>query len=155
MDELIIKIIAGFISTIGFSIIFRLKPSHWILAAIDGLFACVLYFLLTDYFGTVFLPNLIASLVCAFVAEIFARIAKTPSTVFLLPGIICLVPGGVLYYSMNNLLNENYVEAAQNLLTTAEIAIAIGGGIIGASLLRIVVFGTYDRIKANIIKNKS
>ncbi len=155
MNDLIIKIIAGFISTIGFAIIFRLKPTHWILAAIDGLIACVIYFLLTDYFGTVFIPNIIASLACAFVAEIFAKFAKTPSTVFLLPGIICLVPGGVLYYSMNNLLNEKYVEAAQNLLTTAEIAIAIGGGIIGASLLRIVIFGTYDRIKAKIKKNKA
>ncbi len=143
----IIKIIAGFISTIGFAVIFRLKPVHWLLAAIDGLVACILYFLLTDIFGTVFLPNLIASLTCAFVAEVFAKLAKTPSTVILLPGIISLVPGGVLYYSMSNLLNENYVEAASNLLTTAEIAIAIGGGIIGASLLRLIIFGMLDNIK--------
>ncbi len=153
MDDIIIKIIAGFISTIGFAVIFRLKPAHWILAAIDGLVACVLYFLLTDIFGTVFIPNLVASLACAFVAEIFARLAKTPSTVFLLPGIISLVPGGVLYYSMNNLLNENYIEAGENLLTTVEIAVAIGGGIIGASILRIILFKVIDSIKLKFKKS--
>ncbi len=150
MTDIIIKIFAGFISTIGFAIIFRLKPSHWLLAAFDGLVACVFYFLLIDIFGTVFLPNLIAALACAFCAEIFARIAKTPSTVFLLPGIISLVPGGSLYYSMNNLLNENYLAAGEYLLLTAEVAIAIGGGIIGASVIKIVFFKLYESIKNKI-----
>ncbi len=152
MDDVVLKIIAGFISTIGFAIIFRLKPSHWIFAAIDGLLACVFYFVLTDVFGTVFLPNALAALIVAFFAEVFARIAKAPSTVFLLPGIIALVPGGSLYYSMSNLLNENYIEAGRYLLLTAEVAVALGGGIIGASVLKIVVFKLYDTIKQKLKK---
>lgn len=151
MTPIVVKILAGFISTIGFAIIFRLKPSHWILAAIDGLVACILYFTLLNVFeDTLLLVNLFAALVCAFLAEIFARVAKTPSTVFLLPGIISLVPGGSLYYSMSNLLNENYIEAGHNLLITAEVAIAIGGGIIGASILKTVIFKTVDSIKKKI-----
>lgn len=152
MTPVIIKIISGFISTIGFAILFRLKPVHWIFAGIDGLLACVFYFLFSDMFGSDFLPNLLAALICAFGAEIFARIAKAPSTVFLLPGIIALVPGGSLYYSMSNLLNSNYIEAGHYLLLTAEVAIAIGGGIIGASILRIVIFKVYDAIKKKIIR---
>lgn len=152
MTPVMIKIIAGFISTIGFAILFRLKPVHWIFAAIDGLLACVFYFLFIDMFDSDFLPNLLAALICAFAAEIFARIAKAPSTVFLLPGIIALVPGGSLYYSMSNLLNSNYIEAGQNLLLTAEVAIAIGGGIIGSSILRIVIFKLWDSIKTKIKK---
>lgn len=153
MTPVLIKIIAGFISTIGFAIIFRLKPSHWLLAAVDGLVACIVYFALVDVFANVpLLSNLFAALACAFVAEIFARIAKTPSTVFLLPGIICLVPGGSLYYSMSNIINENYIEAGHNLLLTIEVAIAVGGGIIAASIIKTVVFKTYDAIKNKIKK---
>ena len=155
MTPVIIKIIAGFISTIGFAILFRLKPTHWILAAIDGLLACVCYFAFADIFGNVFLPNLLASLVCAFGAELFARLAKAPSTVFLLPGIIALVPGGTLYYSMSNLLNSNYIEAGHNLLLTAEVAIAIGGGIIAASILRIIIFKVVDAIIGKFNKKKN
>ena len=151
MTPVYIKIIAGFISTIGFAIIFRLKPSHWLLAAIDGLVACIVYFSLIDTFENILiLPNLFAALACAFLAEIFARVAKTPSTVFLLPGIISLVPGGSLYYTMSNLLNANYVEAGSYLLSTAEVAIAIGGGIIAASIIKTVVFKTIDSIKLKI-----
>ena len=93
------------------------------------------------------LSMLLMVLACAFGAELFARICKAPSTVFLLPGCIVLVPGGSLYYSMSNLLNSNYREAAQQLLITAEVGAAIGGGIIIASLLKFVVFGLVDRVK--------
>ncbi len=150
MNEILLKIIAGVMGTIGFAVIFRLKPTHWLLAAFGGFLASASYLLFTEIFDTVFLPNVFASLIVAFASEIFARIAKAPSTVFLLPGIIVLVPGGPLYYSMSNLLNENYVEAGRFLLLTAEVAIAIGGGIIAASILRIVVFKVYDSIKTKL-----
>lgn len=94
MMPFVIKIIAGVISTVGFAIIFRLKPSHWVFAAVDGLVACVCYFAFTELIGGVFWPNALAALLTAFLAEIFARICKAPSTVFLLPGCIALVPGG-------------------------------------------------------------
>ena len=139
MNEIIVKIIAGVLGTVGFAILFRLKPLHWIYAGMDGLIACVSYFLFLNIFSNdIFITNLLSAFICAFGAEIFARIAKAPSTVFLLPGIIVLVPGSTLYYTMSNLLNENYIEAGHNLLLTAEVAIALGGGIIGASILRII-----------------
>lgn len=147
MTDIIIKVIAGVIGTIGFAAIFRLKPLHWIYAAIDGLLTCLTYVILLEATENVFISNLFAAFVCAFGAEIFARMGKAPSTVFILPGIIALVPGGTLYYSMSNLLNENYKDAAQFLLTTVEVAVALGGGIIAASVLKIIVFKTYDKIK--------
>lgn len=136
----VIKIIAGVISTVGFGIIFRVKPSKLPFVALDGLIACVSYFALTELIGGDFIPNAIAAFLTAFAAEIFARICKAPTTVFLLPGCIALVPGGTLYYTMSNLLAQNYIEAGKNLLTTVEVGVAIGAGIIIASLLRIVVF---------------
>ncbi len=155
MTPVMIKIIAGFISTIGFAILFRLKPTHWILAGIDGLLACICYVVLLDVFDDAFLPNLLAAFVGALGAEFFARIAKAPTTVFLLPGIIAFVPGGSLYYSMSNLLNSNYIEAGHYLLLTAEVAIAIGGGIIAASILRIIIFKVVDAIIGKFKRKKN
>ena len=144
----VIKIIAGVLSTVGFAIIFRLKPSRLPFAALDGLIACVSYFALTELIGGDFWPNAIAAFLTAFGAEIFARICKAPATIFLFPGCIALVPGGTLYYSMTNLLSKNYYDAAQYLLTTVVVGIAIGAGIILASLLRIVVFKILFKIKS-------
>lgn len=148
MMPIVFKIVAGIISTFGFAIIFRLKPSHWFFAAVDGLLACSFYFLFIDLIGGNFWPNALSALITAFAAEIFARVLKAPSTVFLLPGCIALVPGGSLYYSMNNLISQNYYEAAQYLLTTIEVGIAIGGGIIVASIFRIAIFKFAERIKS-------
>ncbi len=147
MSDLIIQTIAGLLGTIGFAILFRLKPIHWLYAGIDGLVACITYIALSNLIEEVIIVNMVAAFVCAFGAEIIARIVKAPATVFILPGIIVLVPGRTLYYTMSNLLNENYIEAGSNLLSTVEVAIALGGGIIAASILRIIVFNTYDKIK--------
>lgn len=143
----IIKIIAGVISTVGFALIFRLKPSRLPFAALDGLIACLSYFAFTELIGGDFWPNALAAFLTAFAAEIFARICKAPATIFLLPGCIALVPGGTLYYSMSNLLSQNYIEAGKSLLTTVVVGIGIGAGIILASLLRIVVFKLVKKYK--------
>ncbi len=153
MTDVVMKIIFGTLATLGFAIIFRLKPSHWPFATFAGFGACVTYFLFSDVFiNSVFIPNAVAALVCAFLSELFARFCKAPSTVFLLPGCIALVPGSTLYYSMSNLLNADYQAAAKNLLITAEVGVAIGGGIIIASLVKIVAFKIIDAIekKCNI-----
>lgn len=147
MTEIIIKIIAGVISTIGYAIIFRLKPSHWFFAAADGLIACISYFAFLQVFDDVFWPNALAAFFTAFCAELFARICKAPSTVFLLPGCIALVPGGTLYYTMSNFLAQNYTASSENLLITVEVGVAIGGGIILASVLRIAIFKFLERFK--------
>lgn len=147
MMPFVIKIVAGVISTVGFAIIFRLKPSHWLFAAIDGLVACFCYFAFSELLDDVFWPNALAAFFTAFLAEIFARVCKAPSTVFLLPGCIALVPGGTLYYTMSNFLSENYTEASQYLLVTVEVGVAIGGGIIVASIMRLALFKFIERIK--------
>lgn len=147
MEEIIIKIIAGTIATLGFAILFRLKPSHWAFAVLDGLLACVCYFAFTELFGGNFLPNLLAAFVASVFADFFARICKAPSTVFILPGCIALVPGGTLYYAMSNLLSENRAVAVEYFLTTLTIGIAIGGGIIAASLLRVAIQAVSRKLK--------
>ena len=147
MEAIIIKIIAGAIATLGFAILFRLKPSHWPFAMLDGFFACVCYFAFTELFGGNFLPNLLAAFVASVFADLFARICKAPSTVFILPGCIALVPGGTLYYAMSNLLSENREVAVEYFLITLTVGIGIGGGIIAASLLRVTIQAISKKLK--------
>lgn len=135
--EIIIKIIAGVVSTVGFAIIFRLRVKHIPLAALDGLIACVVYFCCLEFISEdLFIANMLAAFATAGFAEICARIGKAPSTIFLLPGCIALVPGGSLYKAMRGLLLKDYDEFAAQLLITGKVAIAIGGGIIAVSIIR-------------------
>lgn len=147
MEAIVIKIIAGTIATLGFAILFRLKPSHWPFAMLDGLFACICYFAFTELFGGNFLPNLLAAFAASVFADLFARLCKAPSTVFILPGCIALVPGGTLYYAMSNLLSENRDIAVEYFLITLTVGIGIGGGIIAASLLRVTIQAISRKLK--------
>ena len=149
--DIIIKIIAGVISTIGFAIIFRLRLKHIPLAALDGFVACVVYFVCLEFISDdLFIANMLASFATAGVAEICARIGKAPSTIFLLPGCIALVPGGTLYQAMRNLLIKDYDEFGAQLLITGKVAIAIGGGIIAVSIIRYFL----NKIKSNKSKKE-
>ena len=94
-----------------------------------------------------FIANMLAAFATAGFAEICARIGKAPSTIFLLPGCIALVPGGSLYKAMRGLLLKDYDEFAAQLLVTGKVAIAIGGGIIAVSIIRYFVSKLKKTIK--------
>lgn len=139
MADIIVKIVAGVISTLGFGIIFKLKYKQLPFAVITGLCACIVYFVCVELFGGLFLPNIISAFAAALLAEVFARVCKAPTTVFVYPGCIPLVPGGYLYYAMQNLLMENNKQAMSYFLDTLVVGISIGGGIILASLCRYII----------------
>ena len=78
----------------------------------------------------------VATIVVSSLAEILARVLKAPATIFLVIGIIPLVPGGGLYYTMDYLINQNYPMFSQVGLQTAAIAAAIA---VGASMVTSIV----------------
>lgn len=139
IPEMIIKIIAGMFGTLGFAILFKLKAKHLPFSIICGFVACIVYFPLSAVLDGIFAPNFFAAFATAIMAEIFAIVCKTPTTAFLFTGCITLVPGSFLFYGMSSLLEQNYGDAVNYLLMTLNVAIAIAGGIIASSLVRLVI----------------
>lgn len=138
-SDMIIKIVSGVISTLGFAILFKLKPKHLPFSMLCGLVACLVYFPLNNELNSIFISNFFAAFATALTAEILAIICKTPTTAFLITGCITLVPGSMLFYGMTNLLEQNYGKAADYLFMTLNVGVAIGGGIIASSLVRVLI----------------
>ena len=71
----------------------------------------------------------VAAIVISVLSEICARIFKKPSTIFIFPGILPLVPGVGLYNSMLYLIERNYelftAKAVNTLFISGSIAIAV------------------------------
>ena len=65
----------------------------------------------------------------------FAKYFKKPATVFIIPGIITLVPGAGMYYTMLALIKKDFHEAANTGTETIFIAAAIAIGIILSSTM--------------------
>ena len=85
----------------------------------------------------------IGACVVALLSEIFCRIFKEASTVFIIPGILPLVPGAGMYNTMLSLLNQDFAATAeigtQTILMAGSIAVAI---LIISSFIRAISFIT-------------
>ena len=81
----------------------------------------------------VFVSALAAALGVCLWAEILARVRKAPATVFLIPGIIPLLPGGSLYYTMSALITGDLAVAAARGKETGLMVLGIAVGILIAS----------------------
>lgn len=122
-------------STLIYAVLMRVKLRH--LPAI-GLGAGMTYliFALLYHFGmSLLLSNMIAAMIATIYGEIMARIFKAPVTIYSLPSIIPLVPGGSLYYTMAALMNGDEAEFLSRGSDTVMIALGIAIGIIAVSVI--------------------
>ncbi len=131
----------AFLACVGFCMIFEVKkPLFIFICSFIGGTAWAVY-LLMDGVGSEVMRYLVATLAVSVLAEICARLFKAPATIFLIIGIIPLVPGGGLYYAMDYLINGDAAMFAQKGLETASYAGAIAVGVsMVTSLARIFSF---------------
>ena len=129
----------AFLGCVAFCFIFELRRWEYILcAAATGAVGWFVYLILPEL--TDVSRYLLATIAVAVLSEIFARLYKTPATVFLIIGIIPLVPGGGIYYTMEALINGDLSLFVRYGMETAASAgaIAVGCSLV-SSLARIAV----------------
>ena len=117
-------------STIGFGILFNIPRKELPLSALSGAIGWVIYKELMNNFDSSIMASFFGALAVGISSEIFARIRKMPATVFVIPGIIPLVPGYGLYYAMLKIIEASYNEASAVGFETFLIALSIASGII-------------------------
>ena len=98
-------------------------------ASAIGAVGYMLYDLIYSFGRQEILGYFVGTLFVAVCGEIMARIFKAPSTIFVFPGIIPLVPGIGLYHTMLYIVRAEYDSAAdagaRALLSAAVMAVAI------------------------------
>lgn len=122
--------IYAFISTIGFSIIFNISRDSVVKSGLNGAIGWVIYTVLHQYFGSTIVGAFFGALSVGMLGEIFARFFKKPATIFIIPGIVPLVPGSGMYYTMLAITEKRFVDAANIGSETIFIAAAIASAII-------------------------
>lgn len=113
MNQAILQIVCGVLGTFAFALFFHVAPRHLVLATVGGGLSWLLYLLVFAQGNGVFLSALAASFGICLWSEIMARVRKAPTNIFLIPGIIPLLPGGSLYYTMNALINGDMATVIQ------------------------------------------
>lgn len=126
---MIIQGICAFFATAAFAILFYIPKKYVIQAGATGSFGWFIYLLIMRYQGDKVLANFGATLVIALTAHILARVYKTPVTMFLLPGVIPLVPGAGMYQIVINVIDNTMNRASYYFFETLQITGAIALGI--------------------------
>jgi uncharacterized membrane protein YjjB (DUF3815 family) len=104
----IVEIIFIFISSITFSIIFNLPARTLIYGGINSVLGWIVFRYSFNLGISPSMAIFFASTSIALFGEIMARIIKQPVTIFIIPGIIPLVPGGTAYETMLAFVKGDY-----------------------------------------------
>lgn len=121
--DLVEKVVFAYLGTMGFSIIFNGKIKDCIRCGFIGAVGWLVYGILKDIYAVDSMAaNFYAILVVAFFSEVFARIYKEPVTVYIIPGIICFVPGYGIYNTMSYIMSSQYDMAFRSFLDTLLLA---------------------------------
>lgn len=131
----LIQLITGTLGSFGFSILYNLRGRKLLIASLGGLIAWSVYLVFRPLIPDESIRYLIASSAITVYAEVFARILKTPTTTFLVPSVIPLVPGSSLYYTMNHALNTQWQPFLERAFYTLQLALCIAVGIIAVTTL--------------------
>lgn len=133
--------------TVGLTLLFGAAPRIIPIAAVGGGIAQTVYLLTGQVTVDVFYCSITAAAAVTVFSEICARIMKAPSSVFLTPSIIPLLPGSNLYYSMTCLVFKQYSSFVRYAELTLRIGLGIAVGIISVSVVWYVVMYYFRGIK--------
>lgn len=126
----IIQIIASFVGTFGFGILFNIRGKKLIVSSLGGAFAWFCFLVFNALLGREILCYLLVSVIASIYSEIMARVIKTPVTTFSIAVLIPLIPGSALYYSLKYALEGSTGDFVAKASYTLSLAAALSVGII-------------------------
>lgn len=130
MADFIIAIISSFVATLGYALVYDIKGKNLFVASLGGAFSWAVYLICQHYSVSLVFPYLMSGIATALYSEVAAYFCKAPATVFLIPGIIPLVPGLTVFRTMESCLFGDVSAFAEGLVTTIKIGGAIALGLI-------------------------
>lgn len=133
------QLLTSFISTAAFGILFNAPRESLLKCGFAGMVGWGIYVLLVTYHFDVVAATLIASVVVAVISQVFAKLYRTPIIVFNVGGIIPLVPGGLAYDAMRNVVENDYNAAIQLAAKAFMISGAIAMGLVFSEVINQVI----------------
>lgn len=144
--DALIQILMGGLGTLGFNILFNIRGKKLLLATLGGVISWTVFLALAPVLPGEALRYFLSAAVITVYGEILARIEKTPTTTFLVPSIVPLIPGSALYYTANYALNKQWGQFTQQAFYTIQLALSLAVGIIAVTTVtRILRSATHKK----------
>lgn len=124
-----VQLPAAFIGTMGFAVLFGTPRRYYLTCGLTGMVGWAVYIMLSSPLSPAG-ASFFGALSVALTSTLLAVWRKCPTTVFLICGIIPLVPGGGIFWTAYHLVANHLSFAATTGFTALKVTIAIAGGII-------------------------
>lgn len=124
------QFVFSFFATWGFCILFQVPKKSVVYSCITGAIGWCVYIVFKDATSSNPLANFLAAVTIGLLGEFFARLEKRPVTIYVIPGIIPLVPGYGIYLAMVNLINNDFYASMKAATDAILVSAAISLGII-------------------------
>ena len=125
----ILAIVESFLATLAYAVLFNVPKQYYTALGITGMTGWLLYLAMWQV-TTLALASFVGTLSVVLISRILTVRKKCPITIFLVSGIIPLVPGAGIYYTAYYLVTGQMSLAAVKGLEAVKIAFAIVLGII-------------------------
>ena len=122
---LYLHFICSFFATVGFSVFFNSPKSTLISSGFVGGVGWTVFCFFNQTTQNNIFSNFIAALLVSYMSELLARKFKQPAIIFVIPGIIPLVPGLGMYNTMLYLVQKDY----NNAISKGADVLFVGGAI--------------------------
>ena len=127
----IVQLIAAFLGTMAFAVLFGVPRKYYLDAGLCGTLGWLLYLILTRY--SAFSPVEVmfcATALVTMVALAQSTARKCPITVFLISGIFPLVPGAGIFWTSYNIVSNQLPDALHTGFAALKATVAIAFGIL-------------------------
>lgn len=120
--ELILQVVSAFVGVVTLAVLFQVPKKYLVLAGITGAGGWLVDLVMTEVLKNEVFASFVAALFVAVLSQLFARRSKAPVTVYLVTGILPLVPGIGMYRTVYYLLQSNSEQTAYYFSYTLQIA---------------------------------
>lgn len=132
--DIFTSFIISILATFGFAVQSNSPLKTLLPSCVAGGISWIVYDFFTNTTSNYIMAGFASAFIVGALGEFFARRYQKPSTVFILPGLIPLVPGAGMYYSMSHLISQEYLLFAKKSAETFFIAASLSLGIVVASV---------------------
>lgn len=156
MTEVLANIACPFLGTVAYAILFNVPKRFYFAGGFTGMAGWLVYQLVLGY-SSAAIASFAGTLVVVFISRMLTVKMRCPITLFLVSGIVPLVPGAGVYYTAYYLVTGQVALAGQSGLGALKVAFAIVLGIVFiVSIPREVFQGQYwkQRKKLRLIRRR-
>lgn len=131
----VLHFIFSFISTVTFGVLTDNPKNSLVYCGITGSFGWISYWILRENTYGIGFSNFIAALIIGILSIVFSRVKKMPVTIFNIPSLVSLVPGGPSYKIIREILLNHPSKAMENVSIVIVTAGSLAGGFLITSLI--------------------